>query len=204
MTEHETSPVEIIVVDDGSEPQNRAEIESLNLPQTQVIAQSRAGVSAAWNRGAAAATAPFLIFLNNDTLFHAPVVEHLLAPLREGNALLTGAAFRRETALPQSILQNLPSSDFLQGWCFAVARDEFHSLGGFDDAMTLYWSDTDFQTRLLRKQSSLLDALTAVCGLPIRHRAHQTARTIPARRRIWQADRDIFIRKWNSNPLYTS
>ncbi len=196
LKQRETSPVEVVVVDDGSAPECQAQIESLSLPHVKLVAQPHTGVSAAWNRGAAAATSAYLVFLNNDTLFHGPVIERLLAPLRSGFALLAGSSMRRETALPRSILRKLPTDRFLQGWCVAVSHADFFEIGGFDEAMSLYWSDTDFQARLLQNRGANHAKIAAVSHLPLRHRSHQTARHLSARRRIWQSDRDTFIRKW--------
>jgi len=198
LTQWESAPVEVVVVDDGSTPQCRAQIESLSLPHMKVVAQPHTGVSAAWNRGAAAATSSYLVFLNNDTLFHGPVIQRLLAPLRSGLALLAGSSIRRETALPKSILRELPTEQFLQGWCVAVSRDDFCDLGGFDEAMSLYWSDTDFQARLLKSHGVDHTKLAAVSQLPLRHQSHQTTRHLSDRRRIWRDNRETFIRKWAS------
>lgn len=196
LAKHETCRTESIVVDDGSSADCRRQVESLNLADTRVVAQRHRGASSAWNRGAAAASAPFLVFLNNDTLFEGPVVERLLEPLRSRGALLSGPAMRQENALPQSVLEKLPTERFLEGWCFAVSRADFCRLGGFDEAMAVYWSDTDFQARLLGGCRNVEQRIACVAGLPIRHLSHRTARQLPARRRIWRTDRETFLRKW--------
>ena len=102
------------------------------------------------------------------------------------------------SALPKSILRELPTEQFLQGWCVAVSRDDFCDLGGFDEAMSLYWSDTDFQARLLKSHGADHTKLAAVSQLPLRHQSHQTTRHLSDRRRIWRDNRETFIRKWAS------
>lgn len=194
---HETCRCDVIVVDDGSSADCRRRVESLNLADTRVIVQRHRGVSFAWNRGAAAASARFLVFLNNDTLFSGPVIDRLLEPLRSCGALLSGPAMRRETALPQSVLEKLPTIHFLEGWCFAVSRADFRRLGGFDESMSVYWSDTDFQARLVAGCRNIEEEIACVSGLPIRHLSHRTARQLPARRCIWRKDREAFLRKWS-------
>jgi GT2 family glycosyltransferase len=198
LSEHESCPVEVIVVDDGSSAECREQVESLNLADVKVIAQEHLGVSAAWNRGAAAATSPFLVFLNNDTVCRGPIVDRLLAPLKAGRALLAGAAMRRETALPRLVLDKLPTEQFLQGWCVALSRADYRRTGGFDESMAVYWSDTDFQARLLQGRQMPHEMITAIPDLPIRHSSHRTARHLPARRQIWRSDRETFIKKWTS------
>ena len=198
LREHEPCAAEVIVVDDGSSADCREQVESLDLTDVRVIAQEHAGVSAAWNRGAAAASSSFLIFLNNDTVCLGPLVDPLLAPLKEGRAVLAGAAMRRETALPRLVLDKLPTEQFLQGWCVALSRADFQQMGGFDESMAVYWSDTDFQARLLQDRQMTEEAITAVPDLPISHSSHRTARHLPARRQIWRSDRETFIKKWTS------
>ena len=118
----------IVVVDDGSTQESRLFFESGSFSETRLIEQKHSGVSSAWNRGAAAADYPFLVFLNNDVLFSGPVIERLVGPLRNGKTLITGIAMRKEAALSPPILKDLPTDRFLEGWCFAIAAETFRSL----------------------------------------------------------------------------
>ena len=184
----------VVVVDDGGEPGG---VEPIEIAGVACVRQEHAGVSAAWNLGAGLAATPYLVFLNNDTVFRGPVIEGLLKPLRRG-ALVSGIGMRREGALPRDVIARLPCAEFVAGWCFAVAREAFRGIGGFDAAMRVYWSDTDLQCRLLQQCGRAGDALACDAGLPVRHLAHRTARAVPGRRRIWSEDRAAFIRKWRA------
>lgn len=123
---------------------------------------------------------------------------------------LTGVRLRTESSLPKPLLKLLPTRQFLEGWCFAVRRDDLLRLGGFDESMTLYWSDTDFQCRLLQSHEPLLQRPTgqadnstacpfiAMPHLPLRHLGHQTTHAAPTHRQQWHTDRAAFIRKWSN------
>ena len=116
-------------------------------------------------------------------------------------ALISGIRFRRETSLPAAVQSRLPTIDFLEGWCFALARSTFLDLGGFDESLALYFSDTDLQARALQHDETL--PLVAAPELPIQHLSHRTTRHAvkpTARRTRWQHDRQRFMHKWKPKP----
>lgn len=214
----------VIVVDDGSPARYAAAIESAGIAGVRLVRQSRRGVTAAWNAGARNAQTPLLVFLNNDVVFDGPAISRLLAPLRKGPAVVSGVRLRRETALPAAVLRELPTEQFLEGWCLAVRREDFERAGGFDEAMRTWWSDTDLQARLLlerhgqvrhRKPDCLAKAaflasgdrpadcrlLAAAPELPLRHLGHRTACRMPDRPTQWRNDRRVFIEKWSARRL---
>lgn len=195
---HERTLWPIVVVDDGSPRSARVRVEQAKFPATKVATQNHRGVTTAWNRGAGIANTPYLLFLNNDVLCDGPAIDALLGPLRTGRARLSGIVLREETAPPEFVLRRLPTRTLLAGWCFAVAHADFDLLDGFDEHMTLYFSDTDFQLRLLASHGVDASAIVANRRLPLRHLGHRSTRRHPDRRAIWKADRDTFVRKWSA------
>lgn len=187
----------IVLVDDGSTSGWHELLADLPLDGLQIVEQSHRGVTAAWNLGACQASTPYLVFLNNDTVIDGPVIDRLVDPLRVGSAVVAGCETRREARLPRSVSARLPSVEFLAGWCFAVAARNFEQVGGFDETFELYWSDTDFQARVLRDCGVGREELACVQNLPIRHLRHRTARTIEDHREQWRRDRARFFRKWS-------
>jgi GT2 family glycosyltransferase len=165
--------------------------------ELQVVEQPHRGVTAAWDLGARQASTPYLVFLNNDTIVEGPVVDRLVGPLRDGRAVVAGCETRCEARLPRSVAARLPSAEFLAGWCFAVVARHFESAGGFDETLELYWSDTDFQARVLRDCGVGHQELECVHNLPIRHLRHRTAHTLDDHREQWHRDRGRFFRKWS-------
>ncbi|WP_197533713.1 glycosyltransferase [Symmachiella dynata] len=189
----------VVVVDDGS-PQAATGLTVEDVSPGQLILQPHRGVSAAWNRGAAAAETQFLVFLNNDTISTGPWVDEMVRPLRQRECALTGVAMRAERALPESLLDRLAMRTFLAGWCFAISASVFRELGGFDESLRVYWSDTDLQLRAaLQMRCDCREVLRDVARLPLVHLGHRTAhdgRCLPRQREQWCTDRQGFIAKW--------
>jgi GT2 family glycosyltransferase len=190
----------IVVVDDGSSAAAREAVAGRRFANVRVVEQPRRGVSAAWNLGATEARTRAVVFLNNDVQFDGPALHQLVAPMWSG-ALLTGAAYRNERHVPGDVRQRLPLDWFVEGWCFAVTKCLFDELGGFDESMGTYWSDTDLQLRVARRcgeGSSTAGQSALVCpsGLPLRHLGHRTTAMLPERRVLWAADRRAFLAKW--------
>lgn len=210
---------------------------SSNPSHITLLHQPHRGLTAAWNAAAHHATTSILVFLNNDTLASGPFVQSLINPLLRETAfpavestpcgtipaatpLLTGIRWRSERSLPAHVVRRLPTTQFLEGWCFAVRRDDLMRLDGFDESMRLYWSDTDLQCRLL--QSHLADSnrlpsragdlspptpatsLIAFPDLPVRHLGHRTTHADPTHLRQWKIDRDAFVARWDGRQVQES
>lgn len=196
----ETDPVcwPIVIADDGSSCDQFAWLHE-HLTQAglkknvQVLSNSHRGLSATWNSAAEQVKSQFIVFLNNDVSVSGPFIGPLIEPLSADQALMTGVRWRWERALPVEILQRLPTARFLEGWCFAVGKTSFENLNGFDERMKLYWSDTDLQVRLLRNERLFPNPIQVVHDLPIQHFGHQTTKTLPDRRTIWESDRQAFL-----------
>ncbi len=181
----------ILVVDNGSSAESLRRLHDLNDPHTEILALPRQGLTAAWNTAARRCRSTTLVFLNNDTLSTGPWVESLLEPLRLHRTWVSGVEERQEPHLT-------PPMEMLSGWCFAVRRDTFLAVGGFDESLQLYFSDTDFQLRV-REHFAAADIpfWTTVPGLAISHLSHRTAHQLPNRKSLWRADRDRFQARWN-------
>lgn len=195
--EGELSPV--IVVDDGSGDDSAERIRRANLPNCRLVEQPTSGVTAAWNTGLRHVETPVAILLNNDVVVHGRFLEQLVHPLRIRRASMAGVEWRRELLIPRSISTHLDTERLLAGWCIAFGIELWQRLGGFDDAMKVYYSDTDFQCRALEREFEAglpSNPLHAAGPLPLRHLGHQTARRDPRRRLQWQLDRNAFLSKW--------
>jgi GT2 family glycosyltransferase len=191
-------PWPVIVVDDASEPSQPSPVQSTSLGTHALIrtvrnAQQR-GVAAAWNTGGRHVHTPLVVWLNNDVISHGPWVRRLTEPLRSGSLDLVGVAWRAERAVDGKRLAALGGNRFPQGWCFAGRREDWQRLGGFDEAMAIYFSDTDF---FLRARVTGL-RIGVVSDLPLVHLGHRTAHdpeSLPNRATRWHDDRAAFLRK---------
>ncbi len=186
----------LIVVDDGSAPGDIEPIAGAGFGNLQLIRAVHRGVTAAWNRGARQAAAEILVFLNNDTISTGRWLEQLVEPLQSQAVMVAGAQEREERRLPDAVLRRLPTTTFVQGWCFAVRRSDLEAVGGFRESLRLYFSDTDLQARLLQRAHLGREGLACTPVTALSHLGHATTRQSPERRPQWLADRRRFIRLW--------
>lgn len=168
----------IIVVDDGHATPDAA---TGPIGQAETIENFGEFVTAAWNCGVESSQTDWVILLNNDVVCNGPFVDSLIAAAGDG---ISGARIRHDPDAIECVLE---------GWCLCFDRLLFNLLGGFDPAMKLYFSDTDFQVRCRRAGYQL-----RAVEVPLVHLGHQTAhnrRLMPNRGQLWAADRDAFLRK---------
>jgi len=148
----DTPTVETIVVDGGSRDGTVAALERAGL---RVIASPR-GRGAQMNAGAAATTAPALLFLHADTALPAGALAAIAAAL-DGDPRTVGGCFRVRIASRDPRLRAaarlinlrsrlLPSATGDQA--LFVRRDAFERLGGFRPLALM--EDLDFVARLAR------------------------------------------------------
>ena len=161
------TPVEVIVVDDGSSDDTASA-----LPQVDGLRYHRraanGGFIAACNDGAALARGEFLVFLNNDTVPQPGWLEALLQTfdtepgtglagaqllypdgrLQEAGGVVfddgSGWNYGRFAAPDDCRYAYLRDCDYASGAAIAIPRALFQSLGGFDARYApAYYEDTD-------------------------------------------------------------
>ncbi len=177
---------EIILVDDGSTDGTREWLKVLPAPCRVLLNEKNLGFAGACNRGAAAAQGEFLFFLNNDLVLLPGWLEPMLAAFARyadaglvGNVQLnhsTGAIdhagiFFNPKGKPEHLVRpGLPGQisrrvDALTGACFAVRRELWSQLGGFDIGYINGCEDVDLCLRALQTGRRNLVAL----GSRVRH-----------------------------------
>lgn len=170
-------PVEVIVVDDASADETPDRLAAIAAGDRRLVVlrnDRNLGFVGTCNRGAAAATGEFLVFLNNDTVplpgwlpplirtfasfpAAAAVGGKLLFPdgrLQEAGGIIFDDAsachFGREhpdAAWP--LFNHVRPVDYVSAALLATPRDLFLALGGFDPAYAPgYYEDTDYCFRL--------------------------------------------------------
>ena len=169
------SDCEVIVVDnassDGSGPAIRAAFPQIPL----VCATVNGGFGAGCNLGARKAAGTYLVFLNPDTTVAPNWLGSLLAPLEarqhtglttarillanglaDGsqrinvcgiNVHISGLCLMRGMGMPADALTKPEPVASASGAAFAVRKDLFDRLGGFDEEMFLYMEDVDLSCR---------------------------------------------------------
>ncbi|MEU6274457.1 glycosyltransferase [Streptomyces populi] len=78
-----THPIEIVVVDDGSEDGTAEIAESLGMPNVRVVRQENAGKPAALNNGVRNARHDIVVMMDGDTVFEPDAVHQLVQPFAD-------------------------------------------------------------------------------------------------------------------------
>jgi GT2 family glycosyltransferase len=178
---------QIIVVDDAR--------DNTPIDGAWVIPNSGEGVTSAWNTGVQCASYNNVLLLNNDVVVASGFLESLASTLRAHERLIVGAALRRESSIGAAaeLLPHGEDSKWIEGWLMGFSKKLWSELGGFDESMSIYFSDLAFQ----------VDAINHGAGItagsyPVRHLGHKTAHDadqLPDRSGRWKADRERFIER---------
>lgn len=161
--------VEIIIVDNRSSD-GTADFIRENYPSIRIIEnESNMGYGAANNVGVKNSNGEYTVILNPDTILEENWLKELITPLKNHDKLITtpkvllydgsrinvcgliihftGFGFTRgfeadadDFAIPEYVAG-------FSGSCFAVKRDYFMELGGFDDRIFLYGEDIELSWR---------------------------------------------------------
>lgn len=166
--EREQGAAQVVVVDNGS-TDGTAELLAgwvAGAPGRSVVRQpDNLGFASACNRGAAAGTAPVLIFLNNDTLVLDGWLSGLMRPLVDPLVSITGsrllypdgriqhAGLAFDASGPRHVFLGLPGDIALvlearecqavTGASLAIRRSAFERAGGFDEGFRNSFEDVD-------------------------------------------------------------
>ncbi len=162
---------EIVVVDNGSTDGSPALVRE-RFPAVRLVENSvNRGFGSGANIGARLARGTFLAFLNQDTTVEPGWADRLVDALRAdptvglatskillrqapdrintcGNDVhCSGLTLCRGAGQPRSALAAPATVAAVSGAAFAIRRDLFQALGGFDESFFLYLEDTDLSLR---------------------------------------------------------
>jgi GT2 family glycosyltransferase len=162
---------ELIVVDNASSEGNADQIAT-SFPETVLIrSDTNLGFAGGCNLGVRHARSKYLVFLNPDTLVERGWIESLIAPLEGDDHVglvtpkilllaapdrlntcgcdihLSGLTLCRGMGLPRDSYPKIDEVGAVSGAAFAISRELFDKLGGFDEDMFLYMEDIDLSWR---------------------------------------------------------
>jgi GT2 family glycosyltransferase len=164
--------VEIVVVDDGSGDDTPSVLDSYGDRILRVTNPKPKGFAAACNAGAKAAAAPFVVFLNNDTVGRDGWLDALVdyasehpAAAAVGARLLTQDGGVQHAGIvichdlvPRHVYRGFPADHpavsrsrpfrAVTAACMLVRRDAFEEEGGFDEGFRNGFEDVDLCLRL--------------------------------------------------------
>ncbi len=150
---------ELIVVDDGSTDSTEEAVRAFDDPRVVYLPRSHGGRGAARNAGAAAARGQALTFLDSDDEAGPEWLGRFAAALAEPRVgvVFGGLTEVRPDDARAAVRRLLPASlgplfdhqsGLLLAGAFAVRRDLFHEVGGYDEALE-YAENTELGLRLL-------------------------------------------------------
>jgi glycosyltransferase involved in cell wall biosynthesis len=148
---------ELVVVDDGSTDETKEVVERFPDPRVRYVYRPNGGLSAARNTGAEAARGQLVIFLDDDDRFDPSALSRIASAVGPdgdkvvswGASLVDDEGKPVELRLPED--QGPAFADYralFKAGTFAVPRDLYFSVGGFDEQLRTS-HQTEFALRLL-------------------------------------------------------
>jgi glycosyltransferase involved in cell wall biosynthesis len=178
------APLEVIVVDDGSEDDSAAIAESFGHP-VRCVRNSHAGQAAARNHGVSIASGEFIAFLDADDIAVPHRIERQLARFAARPELDFCEAYTQNFWSPEIAVGDrrvAPQEGFTHGdvpkpyliitWLFR--RRLFFQLGGFDEGRR-FGEDTDWRDRVVQS-GAVMESLEEVLALRRLHHDNLTRR----------------------------
>lgn len=176
--------LEIIVVDNNSTDKT-VEIIQKNFKQIKLIKNhENTGYGSGINLGVKTAKGKYLVIINPDTKIKENSIHELLKPLKEDENLITtskilyydgnqintcgnkehftGLAFTRGLGDDPKCFNDFELVNGLSGVCFALKKDNFRDIGGFDENFFIYMEDTELSWRCKAKGLKVLYVPTSV------------------------------------------
>jgi glycosyltransferase involved in cell wall biosynthesis len=141
---HEHAAVDVVVVDDGSTDDTAAVATAAiaSWPSGRVVSTANAGPAAARNRGAREGRGSHLVFLDLNDAPLAGWLTMFAEALRNGAGLVHCDPEFVDAAIETE-------HGFLLPGCFALARDVFEAVGGYDERLR-FAENTDLVERAQR------------------------------------------------------
>jgi len=161
-------PFEIILVDNGSDDGTPTYVKD-NFPNVKVILNENNGYGAGNNVGVAQSHGEYIVILNPDTITERNWLKEIISPLRDSYQIITtskilmydgmsintcgninhfsGLTFTQWMGEAPNLHDNRLMLTGISGACFAMKREEYIKIGGFDENFFLYNEDSEFSWR---------------------------------------------------------
>lgn len=175
--------IEVILVDDGSNPETKIILKKLEEKITKLITQENQGQSAARNAGIKVAKGDYIFVLDSDDFVEPTFCEkayNLLNSIPEIKIVSCNASLIYDNQ-PTEIFK--PAGGTIEEFLFKNAvlgtsmfrKSDWENTGGYDESMRNGWEDWEFFIRLLKSSGKAI-----VIDEPLynyRKRSHSTTAT---------------------------
>ncbi len=167
--EQSVPAAEVIVVNDGSRPEERAALDGLATRYPfRILDKENGGQGSARNAGVAASTSDFICFLDQDDFYLPNHIETLASSIpqddrlfgfvyadlyeadADGNVIRTGVVKEHATHPKRNINDLLRHDMFVLPSATLISRKAFEAVGGFDSQF-MGFEDDDLFLRVFRK-----------------------------------------------------
>jgi GT2 family glycosyltransferase len=164
--------LEVVVVDNNSQDETVDLVEK-GFPEVKLIKNVNSGYGAGVNLGIKNSSRKYVVVLNPDTKLKENSIEELLKPLIKRSKLITtpkilcyngskintcgnnthftGLAFTRGLGLDPKEFKEPGFVNGISGACFAIKREDYWRIGGFNENFFVYMEDTEFSWRAKTK-----------------------------------------------------
>ena len=153
-------PYELIVVDNGSTDGTVPLIERRRPDATLLENKPSPGYGAGCNEGARHARGDFLVFLNPDIVVTPNWLDILVGCFERGDRVgIVSPEVLPPDWRPREAEHPAVEAAAVPGCTMMVSRPAWDDLGGFDEAIFLYWEDTDLCWRAWLRGWRVLESL---------------------------------------------
>lgn len=139
------------------------------------------------NAGLRAASGDVVVVGNNDLVFHEGWLTRLLPLLDAGYDIATCWTSDQDVKLEEDVESNAKF-----GSLFAMKRDVYETLGGFDEQFKGYFSDLDYRQRAIDAGFKIGKNLSLV----VEHKAKATYRVTDPDDNEYQRSKLLYEAKW--------
>lgn len=163
---NQTSPCEVIVVDDGSTDNS---LEIARKYPVKVISQVNKGLSSARNTGIMNATGRYILPLDADDILLDNCAERVLEKIVEVDPDIIGLSFKTFGTSSQEIILGKPTlEDFKTGnrlgYCSAIRKEKLLEVGGYSPRMTYGYEDLHLWFDLISR-GAIVDVIKDITWL---------------------------------------
>ena len=151
-------PIEIIVVDDGSNAATKAVLKKLEPKITKLITQENQGQSTARNVGIKVANGEYILVLDSDDFFEPTFAEKALQRFKEDKEIKIIISYVKRLLLNDKSDFFKPNGGRIEHFLkyngatgsAMFKKKDWQKVGGYDEAMRQGFEDWEFYIRLLK------------------------------------------------------